>query len=51
MNKQLKTISECIIENALVLKEMLEGKGLRSPVFADIYKVIKMRAKRMIAAL
>lgn len=42
MNKQLKTIAESTIENALVL-ETLEAKGLHSPVFADICKVIEKR--------
>jgi serine/threonine-protein kinase HipA len=48
MNKQLKTITESTIENALVLKETLEAKGLRSPVFADICQVIEDRAKGVI---
>ncbi len=48
MNKQLKTIAESTIENALVLKETLEHKGLRSPVFADICKVIEDRAGRVL---
>jgi len=48
MNKRLKTMAESTIENALVLKETLEAKGLRSPVFADICKVIEDRAKDVI---
>ena len=45
---RLQTITESTIENALVLKETLEAKGLRSPVFADICQVIEDRAKGVI---
>jgi len=47
MNKQLKAIAASTIENALVLKKTLEDQGLRSPVFANICKVIEDRAGRI----
>jgi hypothetical protein len=48
LNKQMKTMAEKTIENALALKEDLESKGIRSPVFAKICKVIVHRAKRLL---
>jgi serine/threonine-protein kinase HipA len=48
LNKQMKTMAEKTIENALALKEDLESKGIRSPAFAKICKVIGHRAKRLL---
>lgn len=51
MNKQLKAMAISTIENALVLKETLEGQGLRSPVFSDICRIIDTRTKEMISQI
>ena len=47
LNKQLKSMTKKILENAALLKEQLKREGITSPIFDDIDTVIDERMKRI----
>ena len=47
LNKQLKSMTKKVLENATLLKEQLKREGITSPIFDDIDTVIDERVKRI----
>lgn len=47
INRQIKTMTDKIMDTAVSLKKKFEADGLKSEVFNDILKLIKERMKHL----